>query len=46
MLALLLLLPALNAETPFFGSASGLGCRLVVGAAQARTDKTAIFLIY
>jgi hypothetical protein len=33
--ALLLPLPKLFAETPVFGSASGLSCRLVVGIAQA-----------
>jgi hypothetical protein len=44
--ALLLHLPKLFAETADFGSASGLGCRLVVGFVQARADKTAIFLIY
>jgi hypothetical protein len=32
--ALLLLLPALIAEMPVFGSASGSGCRLVVGIPQ------------
>jgi hypothetical protein len=32
---LLLLLPKLFAETAVFGSASGLGCWLVVGFAQA-----------
>jgi hypothetical protein len=35
MSALLLHLPAFNAESPIFCSASGLGCRLVVGFAQA-----------
>jgi hypothetical protein len=33
--ALLLLLPKLFAETAVLGSAFGLGCRLVVAAAQA-----------
>jgi hypothetical protein len=33
--ALLLLLPKLFAETAVFGSAVGLGCRLVVGFPQA-----------
>jgi hypothetical protein len=41
--ALLLLLPKRFAETADFGSASDLGCRLVVSFAQARADKTAIF---
>jgi hypothetical protein len=37
--ALLLLLPKVCAETIIFGSASGLGCRLVVAIAQAAGDK-------
>jgi hypothetical protein len=41
--ALLLHLPKLFAETAVFGSASGLGCRLVVASLQAIADKTAIF---
>jgi hypothetical protein len=41
--ALLLHLPALNAETPFFGSASWIQCRLVVATVQAIADKTDIF---
>jgi hypothetical protein len=44
--ALLLLLPKLFVETAVFGSASGLGCVLVVASPQARADKTVVFLIY
>jgi hypothetical protein len=39
---LLLHLPKLFAETPFFGSASGLGCLLVVEPLQAAQTKKAV----
>jgi hypothetical protein len=37
--ALLLLLPALIAEAPVFGSASGLGCRLVEATSTSSSEK-------
>jgi hypothetical protein len=39
----LLHLPKLFAETAVFGSASGLGCWLVVAIVQARAEETGIF---
>jgi hypothetical protein len=43
MPALLLHLPKLIAETTVFGSAFGLGCRLVVALSQGLVAETAIF---
>jgi hypothetical protein len=43
--ALLLHLPKLVVETVVFGSASGMGCLLVVASPQAIADETAVFLI-
>jgi hypothetical protein len=43
MLALLLHLLKLFAETTDFSSATGLGCWLVVGFLQPSADETAIF---
>jgi hypothetical protein len=42
-LALLLHLLKVFAESAFFGSASGLGCRLVVAFSQGPVVETAIF---
>jgi hypothetical protein len=45
MLVLLLHLLKVIAETRVFGSASGLGCRVVVESPQAIADKIATFLV-
>jgi hypothetical protein len=43
--ALLLLLPALIAESPFFVSGSGLGCLLVVAFVQAKKRCRRLFFM-